>query len=200
MRCVPRADCSATATALEQVHRPESDGDWRRARDALRFQEAFVLQLALLEQRPRAARSRRPPRIPGPISQAFDGALPFAAHRRPARGGRARSRRTCASGIPMNRLLQGEVGSGKTLVALRAMLAVAESGGQSALLAPTEVLAGQHLRSIVRDARPRPRRPAAADAAHRPAADRRAAQGAARRGIRAERRSSSARTRCSATT
>src|SRR5690606_15248419 len=50
---------------------------------------------------------------------------------------------------PMNRLLQGEVGSGKTVVALRAMLAVADSGGQSALLAPTEVLAGQHLRSIV---------------------------------------------------
>jgi len=54
------------------------------------------------------------------------------------------------SGHPMNRLLQGEVGSGKTLVALRAMLAVAESGGQSALIAPTEVLAAQHLASIRR--------------------------------------------------
>jgi ATP-dependent DNA helicase RecG len=54
-----------------------------------------------------------------------------------------------ASTAPMNRLLQGEVGSGKTLVALRAMLSVADSGGQSALLAPTEVLASQHLRSIV---------------------------------------------------
>src|SRR5690606_31967093 len=53
-----------------------------------------------------------------------------------------------AQPVPMNRLLQGEVGSGKTLVALRAMLAVADSGGQSALLAPTEVLAGQHVRSI----------------------------------------------------
>ena len=57
--------------------------------------------------------------------------------------------RDLAAPVPMNRLVQGEVGSGKTLVAVRAMLTVAESGGQSALLAPTEVLAAQHLRSIV---------------------------------------------------
>jgi ATP-dependent DNA helicase RecG len=57
--------------------------------------------------------------------------------------------RDLAGGVPMNRLVQGEVGSGKTLVALRAMLAVADSGGQSAFLAPTEVLAAQHLRSLV---------------------------------------------------
>ena len=134
--------------ALEKVHRPESDGDWRQARDALRFQEALVLQLALLQQRAARRAVTGPPRIPGPISQAFEAALPWpltADQREVGEQIEAELR----DGIPMNRLLQGEVGSGKTLVALRAMLAVAESGGQSAFLAPTEVLAGQHLRSIV---------------------------------------------------
>ena len=98
----------------------------------------------------------------------------------------------------MNRLVQGEVGSGKTLVALRAMLAVADSGGQSAFLAPTEVLAGQHLRSLVASLGP--------DLAARlrptlltgqlPAADRRRAL--LGDGIRAARRSWWARTPCSA--
>ena len=79
----------------------------------------------------------------------------------------------------MNRLVQGEVGSGKTLVALRAMLQVAQSGGQSALIAPTEVLAGQHRALDRPDARPRARPRAHADAAHRAAARRRS--GARRR-------------------
>jgi len=134
--------------ALEKVHRPQSDGDWRQARDALRFQEALVLQLALLQQRAARRSVTGPARIPGPISHAFEVSLPWpltADQREVGEQIEAELR----DGIPMNRLLQGEVGSGKTLVALRAMLAVAESGGQSAFLAPTEVLAGQHLRSIV---------------------------------------------------
>lgn len=134
--------------ALEKVHRPESDVDWRRARDALRFQEALVLQLALLGQRAARRAITGPPRIPGPISQGFDASLPWPLTDDQREVG-DEIEAELASGIPMNRLLQGEVGSGKTLVALRAMLAVAESGGQSAFLAPTEVLAGQHLRSIV---------------------------------------------------
>src|SRR5690606_17592557 len=134
--------------ALLKVHRPETDADWRLAREALRFQEALVLQLALLGQRAARRAVTGPPRVPGALSQGFDASLPWPLTEDQKAVG-AEIETELASGIPMSRLVQGEVGSGKTLVALRAMLAVAESGGQSAFLAPTEVLAGQHLRSIV---------------------------------------------------
>jgi len=137
--------------ALELVHRPRADADWREAQETLRFHEALVLQASLLRQRARFRARRATTRAPGKASAEFDAVLA-------ARGMRltddqvavgAAIEADLASGIPMNRLVQGEVGSGKTLVALRAMLVVADSGGQAALLAPTEVLAGQHLRSIV---------------------------------------------------
>jgi ATP-dependent DNA helicase RecG len=134
--------------ALVKVHRPESDADWRRARETLRFQEALVLQLALLGQRAERRAVTGPPRIPGALSEGFDASLPWPLTDDQKAVG-VEIEAELASGVPMSRLVQGEVGSGKTLVALRAMLAVAESGGQSAFLAPTEVLAGQHLRSIV---------------------------------------------------
>ena len=133
--------------ALELIHRPETDADWRRAHDALRFQEAFVLQAALLRQRAERRSEAAKPRTPGRFSAEFDGRLPFTLTDDQVAVGDEISR-DLADGAPMNRLVQGEVGSGKTLVALRAMLAVADSGGQSAFLAPTEVLAGQHLRSL----------------------------------------------------
>ncbi|QEE60955.1 ATP-dependent DNA helicase RecG [Salinibacterium sp. dk2585] len=136
--------------ALELIHRPTKDIEWRAARKALRFQEAFVLQAALLEQRAalrsRQATARRAE--PGGLLERFDAGLPFRRTDDQVTVGEAISA-DLSQPVPMNRLVQGEVGSGKTLVALRAMLAVAESGGQSALLAPTEVLAAQHLRSIV---------------------------------------------------
>lgn len=137
--------------ALELVHRPEREADWKAARRTLRFAEAFVLQAVLLERRA-AARAheavRRAP-APGGLLERFEAALPFElTDDQLAVGGEILA--DLAEPVPMNRLVQGEVGSGKTVVALRAMLAVAESGGQSALLAPTEVLAGQHLRSIAR--------------------------------------------------
>lgn len=135
--------------ALELIHRPTADSEWKAARAALRFQEAFVLQSALLRQRERLRRTAATPRTPGALLTEFDAALPFALTRdQTVVGGEIAA--DLAADVPMNRLVQGEVGSGKTLVALRAMLTVAESGGQSALLAPTEVLAYQHLRSIVR--------------------------------------------------
>jgi ATP-dependent DNA helicase RecG len=135
--------------ALEAIHRPETDAAWRAARDTLRFTEAFVLQTALLQQRAEARNEPAVPRVPKPggYLERFDAALPFRLTGDQASVG-ADIAADLAQRWPMNRLVQGEVGSGKTLVALRAMLAVADSGGQSALLAPTEVLAGQHLRSI----------------------------------------------------
>jgi ATP-dependent DNA helicase RecG len=137
--------------ALELVHRPEKDRDHLRGRDALRFQEAFVLQSALLQQRALLRTTKATARTarPGGLLERLDAALPFERTSDQVLVG-SEIDRDLAADVPMNRLVQGEVGSGKTLVALRAMLAVAESGGQSALLAPTEVLAGQHLRSIVR--------------------------------------------------
>ena len=137
--------------ALELIHRPHTDADWASARATLRFQEAFVLQAALLQQRAFLRMERAVPRepVPGGILERFDAALPFRLTGDQQKVGQDVAA-DLASDLPMNRLVQGEVGSGKTLVALRGMLAVAESGGQSALLAPTEVLAGQHLRSIVK--------------------------------------------------
>ncbi|EPR76789.1 ATP-dependent DNA helicase RecG [Leifsonia rubra CMS 76R] len=137
------------AKALELVHRPTLDSEWRAARDGLRFQEAFVLQAALLQQRQKQRESEAIARTSGSLLEGFDTALPFVLTGDQQTVGE-QIFRDLAEPVPMNRLVQGEVGSGKTLVALRAMLAVAQSGGQSALLAPTEVLAHQHFRSIVR--------------------------------------------------
>ncbi|MFG2823688.1 ATP-dependent DNA helicase RecG [Kitasatospora sp. NPDC048365] len=136
--------------ALELIHRPRSQADRERAQQRLPWDEAFVLQVALAQRR--AADSALPavPReaVPGGLLDAFDARLPFTL----TEG----QQKVCgeifadlATDHPMHRLLQGEVGSGKTLVALRAMLAVVDAGGQAALLAPTEVLAQQHHRSIV---------------------------------------------------
>ncbi|MFC0678670.1 ATP-dependent DNA helicase RecG [Lysobacter korlensis] len=141
------------ARALELIHRPESEADWSSARTTLRFQEAFVLQAALLQQRAQLRTRAATPRTPGLLAGQFDGALPFALTGDQRRVGEEIAA-DLAGNAPMNRLVQGEVGSGKTLVALRAMVTVADSGGQSALLAPTEVLAAQHLRSIVRSLGP----------------------------------------------
>ncbi|MBG6053633.1 ATP-dependent DNA helicase RecG [Salinibacterium sp. CAN_S4] len=135
--------------ALQLVHRPTVDAEWGAARKSLRFQEAFVLQAALLQQQQRLRETAATERVAGAILDGFDAALPFTLTSDQALVG-LQVADDLAAPVPMNRLVQGEVGSGKTLVALRAMLAVAESGGQSALLAPTEVLAHQHLRSIVK--------------------------------------------------
>ncbi|MDW4572874.1 ATP-dependent DNA helicase RecG [Microbacterium sp. M3] len=136
-------------TAIERIHRPAAMEEVEPARATLRMQEAFVLQVALLQQRQfvRALSATR--RAPGSLLERFDDALPFPRTADQVTVGDDIAR-DLQGDWPMNRLVQGEVGSGKTLVALRAMLQVAQDGGQSALIAPTEVLAAQHLRSIAR--------------------------------------------------
>lgn len=138
-------------TALEHIHRPYHDDEIPPAVETLRMQEAFVLQTALLQQRQfvRALSATKRPAAPGGLLERFDASLPFALTPDQETVG-ARIADDLVGDWPMNRLVQGEVGSGKTLVALRAMLKVAESGGQSALIAPTEVLAAQHVRSIAK--------------------------------------------------
>ncbi len=135
--------------ALRGIHVPAAFPEVQRARHRLRYEEALVLQALLAQRRARRAADRTTGRTPraGGLLAAFDERLPFELT-----GGQLEVGRTLAqemaSDIPMNRLLQGEVGSGKTVIALRAMLAAVDAGGQAALLAPTEVLAAQHHRSI----------------------------------------------------
>jgi len=134
--------------ALEKIHRPHADADWKQARDTLRFHEAFVLQCALVQRRHEARLNTTAVRAPGDLTNLFLSNLPFRLTA-DQQNVVAEIQADMASGHPMNRLVQGEVGSGKTVVAVAAMVTVAESGGQTALLAPTEVLAWQHYRSIV---------------------------------------------------
>ncbi|TXK38701.1 ATP-dependent DNA helicase RecG [Nonomuraea sp. C10] len=137
------------ADALEAIHRPKDLADVQRARKRLKFDEAFVLQSVLLQRRQAAVAwpARPRPRRDDGMLAAFDGRLPFALTEGQAQVGEEIAD-DLAAAHPMHRLLQGEVGAGKTVVALRAMLQVVDAGGQAVLLAPTEVLAQQHHRSI----------------------------------------------------
>ena len=135
--------------ALVQIHNPVDLDSAELSKARLTFDEAFLLQLLLLERRAelRALKTVARPVKSGGILEAFDKSLPWKLT--PGQVEVSREIESdLAADIPMHRLLQGEVGSGKTVVALRAMLAVVDSGGQAALLAPTEVLAAQHLRTI----------------------------------------------------
>jgi ATP-dependent DNA helicase RecG len=135
--------------ALLDIHRPTTADDVERASERLKWDEALTLQLVLAARRRAAALEpgTARPRRGGGLLDAVDAALPFEL----TEGQRAVGEELAAElsrDTPMHRLLQGEVGSGKTVVALRAMAQVVDAGGQAALLAPTEVLAAQHARSI----------------------------------------------------
>ena len=136
-------------TAFAYVHRPSTLAEAAEGAHRLRFDEALATQLTMSHRRSEAASRPATPRVrlAGGLLEAFDRKLPF----RLTQG----QEQVCAALFddlarphPMQRLLQGEVGSGKTVVALRAMLAVVDAGGQAALLAPTEVLAAQHFQTI----------------------------------------------------
>ena len=132
------------------LHTPDSEDTWRAAQAQMRYREAFVLQSALARLHSvRAAHLTQPrPAVEGGLADRLLQVLPYELTEGQQKVG-AEIAADLSSESPMNRLLQGDVGSGKTVVALRAMLQVADAGGQSAMLAPTEVLAEQHLRSVL---------------------------------------------------
>jgi len=136
-------------TAFKQIHQPDDLDSADRARLRLTFDEALILQIALGQRRieiEQLSTKSRTPNTPVLVA-AFEKLLPFQYT-----AGQVKVNNEIEEDLsrkyPMHRLLQGEVGSGKTIVALRAMLSVVDSSGQAALLAPTEVLAQQHFRTI----------------------------------------------------
>lgn len=137
------------ADALQAIHRPESMADVEAAQHRFRFEEAFILQSLLLRRRAQRQSATAIPRgaVTGGLVHALDARLPFALT-----AGQQQAAAEIAADMtqthPMLRLLQGDVGSGKTVVALRAMLATVDAGAQAALVAPTEVLAQQHFQTI----------------------------------------------------
>jgi ATP-dependent DNA helicase RecG len=144
-----RHDLLPLDDALHKIHQPASYDDVRQATSRLKWDEAFTLQVSLARRR---AASRQQQAASWEVRDdgllaAFDARLPFALTEGQQQVG-DEIFADLAQPHPMHRLLQGEVGAGKTVVALRAMLAVVDGGGQTALLAPTEVLAQQHARSI----------------------------------------------------
>ncbi len=135
--------------ALTWLHNPTDLSQAESARQRLTFDEAFLLQLLLAQRKDQLRKlsaTARPARLGG-LLEAFDLSLPFQLTQGQREVG-VEIESDLAQSHPMHRLLQGEVGSGKTVLAIRAMLAVVDSGGQAALLAPTEVLAQQHLRTL----------------------------------------------------
>ena len=135
--------------AIRFIHQPPSLEDAARSRERLTFDEALLLQLLLAQRKAQMADIETVARTlrPEGLVQEFESMLPFSFTE-----GQNEVNSEIADDMakphPMHRLLQGEVGSGKTVVALRAMLIAVDNGGQAALLAPTEVLAQQHFATI----------------------------------------------------
>lgn len=136
--------------SLEAIHRPRNAKDWSRAQARFRFEEAFVIQTIFAMRRTALEGEHATPRpllSDGGLRERFEKRLPFTLT-----GGQREVITEITNDLtathPMHRLLQGEVGSGKTVVALLAMLQIVDTGGQAAMLAPTEVLASQHFRAI----------------------------------------------------
>ncbi|WP_350274634.1 ATP-dependent DNA helicase RecG [Kribbella sp. HUAS MG21] len=137
--------------ALQKVHLPDTEKDIHDAQQRFRFEEALVMQTILAQRRAVTDKLNAVPRPrkQGGLLDEFDQRLPFALTEGQAEVGEEIFA-DLGRAHPMHRLLQGEVGSGKTVVALRAMLSVVDNGGQAALLAPTEVLAVQHHKTLTK--------------------------------------------------
>lgn len=136
-------------TALRQIHFPTDQEHLAQARRRLIFDEFFYLQLSLLQRRHQQQQQQSLPlRVQGKLLEQFYGQLPFPLTKAQQRVV-AEILADLQQPIPMNRLLQGDVGSGKTVVAVITLLAAIQSGYQAALMAPTEVLAEQHYRTLL---------------------------------------------------
>jgi ATP-dependent DNA helicase RecG len=152
-RVLDALDLQSRADAFRHVHAPESLGAAQAGRHRLAFDELLRLQLVLVlrkkayEREARGIRHRLPEDPSSSLVAQFHASLPF-----PLTGAQARAidriQKDMASPTPMHRLLQGDVGSGKTIVAVSALLTAVQGGWQGALMAPTEVLAEQHLATI----------------------------------------------------
>lgn len=137
--------------AFIDIHQPPDLESAENARQRLTFDEALLLQLLLVQRRAEITKLSTKSRTPNTpkLVAAFEKKLPFKYTSGQVEVN-SQIEKDLSNKYPMHRLLQGEVGSGKTVVALRAMLSVVDSSGQAALLAPTEVLAQQHYRTITK--------------------------------------------------
>ena len=137
--------------AFLDIHQPPDLDSAENARQRLTFDEALLLQLLLVQRRAEITKLSTKSRTPNTpkLVAAFEKKLPFKYTAGQIEVN-SQIEKDLSNKYPMHRLLQGEVGSGKTVVALRAMLSVVDSSGQAALLAPTEVLAQQHYRTITK--------------------------------------------------
>lgn len=134
--------------ALRALHSPQERAETSRAQGSFVFEEAFVLQAIFAQRRLRDAHDAAPAlSAVGPLQELLEQRLPFELTAGQRSVGAQLAERL-ARPHPTSALLQGDVGSGKTIIALRAMLRAVDSGHQAALLAPTEVLAEQHHRTI----------------------------------------------------
>lgn len=131
--------------AILEMHRPKSRETWREARRRLAFDEFLLLQLGLAIRRRASLSGCGAPALPmdGPLRRSLERALPFTLTDGQSSVLREIGR-DMASTVPMNRLLQGDVGSGKTAVAMLSMMQALDGGCQSAMMVPTSLLAQQH--------------------------------------------------------
>ena len=147
------------ADAFESIHNPQSKEDFARAINTMRFEEAFISQIAVLQSRENSHLGSAYKCNNGALRQQFEESLPFALTEgqknviseitEDMQGAQGESQAAAESPLkPMRRLLQGEVGSGKTVVAMSAMLQAVGSGHQAVLVAPTQVLAHQHAENL----------------------------------------------------